>query len=104
MTFGTFAKRSVMAYETAFGISVPIASSMNAVAMVLAESHPIKACSRSAFLVGRGAPGFNGLDAVYERLFQDAFADRSEHKSSRNPLRFLPSRTTMASMSVVPSG
>jgi len=49
-------------------------------------------------------PGFDGLDGVFKRLFQNPPADGPEYEAEQPPVRFLPSRMTTTSISVVPLG
>ena len=60
---------------------------------------------RCAGRSGCAFPGLDGLDGVFKGVFQDALAiSVPTTRPSAHPLRFLPSRTTTTSMSVVPSG
>src|ERR1700733_7199377 len=45
--------------------------------------------SCSSFLFPRRAPGFDGVDAVYKRLFQNALADGPEYESEQSSLEVL---------------
>ena len=49
-------------------------------------------------------PGFDGLDGVFKRLFQNPPADGPDHEAEQPSFEGLASRTTTTSMSVVPLG
>jgi hypothetical protein len=50
------------------------------------------------------APRLDRADGLPEGPTEDLLSEEPEHDREKRPLKFLPSRTTTASMSVVPSG